>query len=193
MSYDDDFRDLFDDFDIFGLIKKSQNDMEKLLKKIERGEVKGNWEIRQIDEPNVKGYAIRGSFSTEGPLQPLQPLEPIEPLRPSKRKHLPAIPFAANREALKEMRDPLVDIFDEKNQLRVYVELPGVEKEDIKLKFTGDHVEVKARNFYKEISLPNRKLLTNETSTEYKNGVLEIVIPKEKRLRSEDSKNLRAI
>jgi len=193
LSYDDDFRDLFDDFDIFGLVKKSQNDMEKLLKKIQRGEMKGNWEIRQIDEPNMKGYAIRGSFSTEGPLQPLEPLEPIEPMKPSKRKHLPEMPFEANKTTLKEMREPLVDIFDEKSQVRVYVELPGVEKEDIKLNFAGNRVEVKARNFYKEISLVNENMRTNETATEYKNGVLEIVIPKEKKLRGEDSEKLRAV
>jgi HSP20 family protein len=94
---------------------------------------------------------------------------------------------------LKEMREPLVDIFEEDNRLRVYVELPGVEKEDIKLDFRENHVELRAKNFYKEIQLPHGHFSKNASSTEYKNGVLEIVLPKENKLRPEDAKNLRTV
>jgi len=94
---------------------------------------------------------------------------------------------------LKEMREPLVDIFEEDNQLRVYVELPGVEKEDIKLDFGKDCVEVRAKNFYRSIQLPNRQAQINGVSTEYKNGVLEIKMPKSRKLREKDAKNLRAV
>lgn len=190
MSQDDDFRDFFDDFDIFDLVKKSQNDIAKILKKLEQGQMNGNWEIRQIDEPDMKGFAIRGRFGTD---EPMQPLEPIEPLKPSKRKHLPRKPFEVSKAALKEMREPLVDIFEEDNQLKVYVELPGVEREDIKLHFGENCVELRARNFCKEIQLPHRHFSKNTFTTDYKNGVLEIVLPKENKLRAEDEKNLRTV
>jgi HSP20 family molecular chaperone IbpA len=190
MPSDDDFRDLFDDFDIFSIIRKSQNEMERILKKIGDGALNGNWEIRQIDEPDSKGFTIRGRFGTE---MPMQPLDPIEPIRPSKRRPLPEKPFEISKNALKEMREPLVDIFEEDNQLRVYVELPGVEKEDIKLKFGKDCVEVRARNFYRAIQLPQGHAQTNAVSTEYKNGVLEIKLPKGAKLREKDAKNLRAV
>jgi HSP20 family molecular chaperone IbpA len=190
LSFDDDFRDLFDDFDIFTVIKRSQNEMEKILKKIGSGDLKGKWEITQIDEPDLKGFTIRGRFGTE---MPMQPLEPIEPIRPSTRRPLPEKPFELSKAALKEMREPLVDIFEEEGQLRVYVELPGVEKENIKLNFGKDCVEVKARNFYKTIQLPYGNAQMNTVSTEYKNGVLEIIIPREKKLREKDAKNLRAV
>ncbi len=190
MSYDDEFRDLFDDFDIFKLLRKSQSQMEEMLKKMESGEIKGNWEVRQIDEPDMKGFAIRGRFGTD---EPMQPIEPIEPLKPSKRRHLPEKPFEVSKAALKDMREPLVDIFEEDSQLRVYVELPGVEKEDIKLDFGENRFELRAKNFYKEIQLPHGHFSKNAFSTEYKNGVLEIVLPKENKLRAEDAKNLRTV
>ena len=190
MSFDDDFRDLFDDFDIFTVIKRSQNEMERILKKIGSGDLSGKWEITQIDEPDLKGFTIRGRFGTE---MPMQPLDPIEPIKPSKRRSLPEKPFELSKAALKEMREPLVDIFEEDGQLRVYVELPGVEKEDIKLNFRKDCVEVRARNFYKTIQLPYEHTHMNTVSTEYKNGVLEIVIPTEKKLREKDAKNLKAV
>ena len=190
MSSDDDFRDLFDDFDIFSVIRKSQNEMEKILKRIGDGALNGNWEIRQIDEPDMKGFTIRGRFGTE---TPMLPLDPIEPIRPSKRRPLPEKPFEISKTALKEMREPLVDIFEEDSQLKVYVELPGVEKEDIKLDFGKDCVEVKARNFYRTIQLPHGNTQMNDVSTEYKNGVLEIKMPKVKKLREKDAKNLRTV
>lgn len=190
MSFDDDFNDLFDDFDIFRFMKKSQNELDKILEKIRSGDIKGTWKIRQIDEPEMKGFAVRGRFGTE---EPMQPLEPIEPLKPSKRRPLPEKPFEIPKAALKEMREPLVDIFEEDNVVKIYVELPGVEKEDVKLDFGRGCIEVRARNFYKTVELPNRNIRMNAVSTEYKNGVLEITLPKSKKLREEDTKNLRAI
>jgi len=190
LPFEDDFDDLFDDFDIFKLMKKSQNRMDRILDKIRSGDIKGTWEIRQIDEPDIKGFTVRGYFGTQ---QPLQPLEPIDPMKPSKRRPLPDKPFEVPKAALNEMREPLVDIFDEDNIVRIYVELPGVEKDDIKLNLEKGHVEVTAKNFYKTITLPNMQINTNGVSTEYKNGVLEIRMPKHKRLREEDSKRLRVV
>jgi HSP20 family molecular chaperone IbpA len=164
--------------------------MERILKRIGNGALNGKWEIRQIDEPDLKGFTIRGRFGTE---VPMKQLDPIEPIRPSKRRPLPEKPFEISKNALEEMREPLVDIFDEDNQLKVYVELPGVEKEDIKLKFGDDCVEVRARNFYKTIQLPQGQMQSKVASTEYKNGVLEIKLPKSMKLREQDAKNLRAV
>jgi HSP20 family protein len=190
LSFDDDFADIFDEFDIFKLMKRSQGELEKLLKRISSGEIDGTWEIRQIDEPNIRGFEIRGRFGTDGPLHSL---EPLEPLRPSRRRPLPETPFEVPKTALKEMREPLVDIFEENNATKVYVELPGVEKDDIKLDLGEGHIEVKAKNFYKTINLGTRHVTMNGVSTQYKNGVLQITLPKRKGLREKDTKNLKAV
>ena len=189
MSFDDDFGDIFDDFDIFKLLRKSQIGLEKMLKRIRSGEIEGLWEIRQIDEPDIKGFEIRERFGTE---ESFHSLEPVEPLKPSKRRPLQERPFEVPKTALKEMREPLVDIFEEDSAARVYVELPGVEKDDIKLKIRDGRVEVKAKNFHKTIDLATQHIATNGVSTQYKNGVLAIRLPKMKELREKDAKNLKA-
>ncbi|MDR2202735.1 MAG: Hsp20/alpha crystallin family protein [Nitrososphaerota archaeon] len=82
---------------------------------------------------------------------------------------------------VKEEQDPLVDIVDNTNEIRVVVELPGVEKTDIKLYGTEDSLTISVDTvqyrYYKEIKLP-AKIHTKEAKSTYKNGVLEIVIPK---------------
>jgi HSP20 family molecular chaperone IbpA len=190
LSFDDDFRDMFEDLDLFKLARKSHSELERILERIENGEMKGTWEVKKIDEPDMKGYTIRGRFGLD---ESLPPLEPIEPLKPSKRRPSPDKLFELPKAALEEIREPLVDMFEEDKILKIYVELPGVEKDDIKLKFNEGCIEINAKNFYKKIELPNRQLATRAVSTEYKNGLLHITIPKTNRLRKEDQKNLKSV
>jgi HSP20 family molecular chaperone IbpA len=190
LSFDNDFDDIFKDFDVFKLMRKSQSEMEKILKRIRNGEIEGIWEIREIDEPDLKGFEIRGRFGTE---EPVHSLEPFEPFKRTRKRPLPETPFEVPKNALKEMREPLVDTFQEKSAVKVYVELPGVEEDDINLTFGEGCVEVKAKNFYKAINLGTEQLAMKSASTQYKNGVLQITIPKRKGLREKDAKNLKVI
>ncbi len=84
---------------------------------------------------------------------------------------------------VKEKREPLADVITEDNEVRVIVELPGVEKKDIKLSGTEDEltisVETPNRKYFKEVELPAKVDIRNATS-KYKNGVLDITIPKKK-------------
>lgn len=87
---------------------------------------------------------------------------------------------------IKEEREPLVDIIETDGEVKVVAELPGVEKNDIKLHGTEDtltiSVDIPQRKYYKEIKLP-AKVNAREAKTEYKNGVLEITLPKTKEQR----------
>jgi HSP20 family molecular chaperone IbpA len=190
LSFDDDFGDIFEGFDLFKFARKSHSELERILERIEKGEMKGTWEVRKIDEPNLKGYTIRGHF---GMSDSSPPLEPIEPSKPFKKHPSPSKLLELPRTALKENREPLVDIFGEDKALKIYVELPGVEKDDISLKFNEGFIEINARNFHKKIPLHEKQLLTKAASIEYKNGVLHITLPKAGRLREKDEKNLKAI
>lgn len=82
---------------------------------------------------------------------------------------------------VKEEREPLVDIIESNGEIHIVVELPGVDKEDIKLRGTETtltiSVDVPQRKYYKEIKLPAR-VNVKEARTMYKNGVLEVKIPK---------------
>lgn len=84
---------------------------------------------------------------------------------------------------VKEKREPLADVIPSDGEVRVIVELPGVEKKDIKLSGTEDKltisVDTTARKYFKEVELPT-KVETKKATSKYKNGVLDIVIPKKK-------------
>jgi HSP20 family protein len=82
---------------------------------------------------------------------------------------------------VKEEREPLVDIIETNSEVRVVAELPGVEKSDIKLHGTEDSLTISVdtphSKYYKEVALPT-KVKVKEAKSSYKNGVLEVVIPK---------------
>jgi len=84
---------------------------------------------------------------------------------------------------VKEQREPSVDILEIDDEVRVVVELPGVEKQDIKLYGTENSltisVDTPQRKYYKEVQLPSMVDSKLVKST-YKNGVLEIIMPKKK-------------
>ena len=187
MSYDE----FFGDFDAFSsnFVKRIQRMLSEIDKATKNGDVRGKWEIKQIDRPGVKGYSIQGRFGSDQPLEPLDPFSPFEPLNPMRRRPAPKRPFEVPESALKETREPLMDIFEEEKAIKIYVEVPGEEKDDIQLNVTAGKVEVKAKRFYKMIDLPTDNIDVEKASSKYKNGVLEVTIPKkEKTLKSDTRK-----
>jgi HSP20 family protein len=82
---------------------------------------------------------------------------------------------------VKEEREPLVDIVETEGDVHVVVELPGVEKTDIKLHGTDNSLTISVDTphykYYKEVELPVKVKIV-EAHSSYKNGVLEVVIPK---------------
>ena len=82
---------------------------------------------------------------------------------------------------VEEEREPITDVFDEKDEIRVYAEMPGVNQEDIKLDLKEDILDISVqsgdRKYHKEILLPVKVKAENLTSF-YKNGILEIKIKK---------------
>lgn len=82
---------------------------------------------------------------------------------------------------MEEVREPMVDIFDEKDGIMVIAEAPGIEKEDIKLEVREDVLDIKAygsqRKYRKEVKLPSR-VKAEPLSYTYKNGVIEIRLTK---------------
>ena len=85
---------------------------------------------------------------------------------------------------IKQEREPLTDIIEADDKIKVIVELHGVEKENIKISGTEDKltisVDVPERKYFKEIKLP-AKVKIGKATSHYKNGVLDITIPKTKK------------
>jgi len=96
-------------------------------------------------------------------------------------------------------REPFVDIFDRGDRFVITVELPGVRKEDIKLRVTEDTVYIEAQirrekeleeegavrieryysGYRRVIRLPE-EVIPEKAKARYNNGVLEIEIPKKR-------------
>ena len=83
--------------------------------------------------------------------------------------------------SLQDSREPLVDVIEEPDQVKIVTELPGVEKNEIDLYATSRTLTINVNNpqhrFYKELDLPFEVEENSATST-YKNGVLETVLKK---------------
>jgi len=96
-----------------------------------------------------------------------------------------------------EEMSPSVDIFEDKNDVVVKAELPGIKKEDIDVTLTDDTIsiagekkkeeEVEKKNYYwwessygsfsRTFTLP-AEVQTDKVKTQFKDGILEIRIPK---------------
>jgi len=84
---------------------------------------------------------------------------------------------------LQDQREPLVDIIEDEETVKVVAELPGVNKDEIKLYATDRSlaisVDTPPRRYYKKLELPVEVDGASARST-YRNGVLETVMTKKK-------------
>lgn len=95
-------------------------------------------------------------------------------------------PFGNIRESpegpvVEEVREPMVDVFDEKDHIRIIAEMPGVEKDDIHIDVKDEVVTLRAergeRKYKKDVALPS-SVNTSTLISAYKNGVMEIKMEK---------------
>lgn len=128
--------------------------------------------IRQIG-PFVYGYSM--TFGPDG-----KPV--VREFGNVKHSTKPSV-LGASRPKLEyqEEREPLVDIIDDGNNIRVVAELPGVEKKDIRLHCTETQLTVNVdtpdRKYHKEVELTS-DVNPRSAKASYKNGVLEIILSK---------------
>ncbi len=77
--------------------------------------------------------------------------------------------------------EPLVDVFEEKNEIIIVADLPGVEKDEIRVRVKGQtltiHVDNPERPYHKVIQLPAR-VAREEATSSLRNGVLEVRLKK---------------
>lgn len=79
-----------------------------------------------------------------------------------------------------EVREPLVDVFDEEEEIVVVVELPGVGEEEIDIDVQDDILSLETRGerkYAKELLLPDAVNAATLQQT-YKNGILELRLKK---------------
>ncbi|MGQ4915512.1 MAG: Hsp20/alpha crystallin family protein [Candidatus Asgardarchaeia archaeon] len=95
------------------------------------------------------------------------------------------------------LKEPLMDMMEDENDIIVTMEIPGVSKDDIKIQVYDNTLEVKAETktkeeykdknvirmerqhtgFYRKITLPEEVDFENAKAS-YENGILKIILPK---------------
>jgi len=135
---------------------------------VSKMEEEGKGEARREGEftsPSGRIKAVYGLSVKEG----LGGMPIIEPFGNVKK--------TAQGPVVEEEREPLVDIFDEKDHVSVIIELPGVQVSDIHTEIKGDILTLSAvnrsRKYSKEVVLP-KNADANTAKRTYTNGILEI-------------------
>jgi len=107
-------------------------------------------------------------------------------IKPTMKQLPPGIPKPTIE--VEEKREPLIDIMEEKDAIKVIAELPGIEKSDINLNCTEKSltisVDTAKRKYYKELELP-AEVDPKISKASYKNGVLEVTLIKAKKMKLE--------
>ena len=150
------FNDVFDEFE------RLEEMMDEMMQRA--------FEISS-EEASVRRPYVYGFSMTVGPDgKPV--IREFGNVQPGRRGH-----------KIREEREPLVDVIDEDKDVVIVAELPGVEKNDINLHATGDHlvisVDTSERKYHKELTLP-AMVDSKSARASYRNGVLEVRLKKVK-------------
>jgi len=140
-------------------------------------------ERRLPDGSTVKewGPFVYGYSMTVGPDGKPQ-IREFGNVKPSVKREAP---FGSRRPTvdIKEEREPLVDVISADSEVKVVAEVPGVDKNKIKLYATEKtltiSVDTPTRKYYKEVDLPT-SVNPKSAKSMYKNGVLEVTLTKAK-------------
>ncbi|CAN5760931.1 Hsp20/alpha crystallin family protein [soil metagenome] len=159
-------------FDVFNNI--SINAPKELVREYE---TKEGGKIREVG-PIVYGYSM--TIGPDGKPQ-VREFGNIKSLGDNAVKK---ITQSDNLSQLSAEREPLVDVNMTDKEVKVVVEMPGIRKEDIKIKAYDSQVEVTTskdaqRKYHKNIELPEQAEIETARSV-YNNGILEITFDKKK-------------
>lgn len=92
-----------------------------------------------------------------------------------------------------ETREPLIDVFKEKDLVRVIAEVPGISKGDISLTGTEETLRIRAhsesRKYEKAVSLP-APVDISTAKAKYKNGVLEVILKRKKNVKKDEGQKI---
>lgn len=84
---------------------------------------------------------------------------------------------------IEQLREPLVDVFDEVDEINIILDVPGFKEEEIHWEVKKDVLKLSAKTFGREweesIALPE-EVDEGNIQTKYQNAILEITLSKKK-------------
>ena len=149
-----------------GVLRGLGDLVEKLGELAETGkELSQTGEIRGSGKQvrGIYGFTVKVGLGDQGPR--------IEPFGNIRRD------IKSGRTEVQEVREPMVDVFEEDDHLLVVAELPGIGKEDVRIDVKDDVLIISAergeKKYRKEVLLP-RSVPKEKMQVSCNNGILEI-------------------
>lgn len=162
----------FDDIPFVGGLLKGLGKFIDLAERAEEvgGELKRSGQIKGLggrkDIHGVYGFTVRTGLGQKTRVEPFGNIR--------KTKAGPKVV---------ETREPIVDVFEEKDHILIISELPGIDEKSIKLDLKKDILLLEAgggnRKYSKEILLP-AQIDFESRKMNFKNGILELKFNKAK-------------
>lgn len=151
-----------------GLLKGLGDLVEKLGELAEKGE--GLSRTGEVDLGD-KGKGVKGfyGFSVKMGLGDQEmKVEPFGNIRKDE---------SSGESVIHEVREPMVDVFEEADHVLVVAEMPGISAEDVRLEVRDDLLSIQAesgdKKYQKEVLLP-RAYSRDQMQVSCNNGILEI-------------------
>ena len=117
----------------------------------------------------VYGFSVKSALGEQGGVK----IEPFGNIRRDEEGKLVEV---------QQIREPMVDVFDESDHLLIIAEVPGIEQEDVRLELQDDILIFSAEKgdskYRKELLLP-ASFSSAQMSFTCRNGILEIRLSKE--------------
>jgi HSP20 family protein len=150
-----------------GVFKGLADLIGKLGDLAEKGEqLKKSGEFTHQDMKGVYGFSVKMGLGEKG-----EQGVKVEPFGNVRRDE------TSGETVVQEIREPVVDVFEEKDHVLVVAEMPGVSTKDVKLEVKDDlltiYAEKKDKKYRKEILLP-RSYPQDKMKMTCNNGILEI-------------------
>lgn len=151
-----------------GILRGFSDLVNKLGELAEKGEQLSktgevHWQGEQKDLKGVFGFSIKTGLGGQG-----VKVEPFGNIHKDK---------ATGHSVVQEIREPLVDVFEEEDYVLVIAEMPGVGAEDIRLDVKDDVLIIEAekgdKKYRKEVMLPGN-FSREKMLISCNNGLLEI-------------------
>jgi len=153
----------------FGGVFKGLADLiEKLGDLADKGESlkQGAGELHHRDVKGVYGFSVKVGLGDKGEKE--VKVEPFGNVRRDEK---------SGETVVQEIREPVVDVFEEKDHALVVAEMPGVSTKDVTLTVKDDlltiYAEKRDKKYRKEILLP-RSYPQEKMKMSCNNGILEI-------------------
>ena len=151
-----------------GLLRGLTDFVDSLGELAEKGEQLSRtgefqWQSGNKDAKGVFGFSVKTGLGGEG-----VKVEPFGNIKKDK---------ATGKSVVQEVREPLVDMFEEHDHLLLVAEMPGIQADQVQIEIKDDILTLTAasgdKKYHKELLLP-KSYDPDQVAISAKNGIVEI-------------------